>query len=461
MIGRIVRHELRAAWRDGRLRGVLLLTLGLLVAAVIVGAANVRSLQAERDEAVALDRAAWLGQGEKNPHSAAHFGQYAFKPVSGLALFDRGVDRYLGVAVWLEAHRRNPLVHRPADDAPAVQRFGDLTAATILQVIGPLLALLLTFAALAGERERGTLRLLLGQGVPPRTLVLGKLAAALVMLAPLLLVAAAASAALGGGVDRVVLLTLGYLLYLGCFVALGAAISARARGASAALVAALALWVGAVILVPRLAGDLAAWVHPTPSEHAFFAAVSEDIKHGINGHDPQDRRAEDLKNELLARHGVATVEELPVNLAGVALQAGEEYGDRVYDQHYGELHALRRRQADLRLGLAFASPLLALRPLSASLCGTDVAAHEAFASAAEAHRRALVRRLNDDITRRPGASPFEFTAGPELWRELDALTWTPPAPPPPDLRGLGVLAALFGLSLALAFAATRRLPIDP
>lgn len=461
MIGRVLRHELRASWRDGRLRGVLLLTLGLLLVAVFVGAANVRELRAQRDEAAALERANWLAQGPKNPHAAAHFGQYAFKPVSGLALFDRGVDRYLGVAVWLEAHRRNPTVHRPADDAPAVQRFGDLTAATILQVIGPLLALLLTFATVAGERERGTLRLLLGQGVSPRTLVLGKLAAAMLALTPLLLVVVIALAALDGLSTRTALLALAYGLYLGCFVALGAAISACTRRTSAALVSALALWVATVIVAPRLAGDLAAWAYPTPSEHEFFARVTRDIKEGIHGHDPQDKRTAALKAELLARHGVTDVEALPVNLAGVALQAGEEYGDRVHDDHYGELHAIHRRQADLRLGLAFVSPLLALRPVSAALCGTDVAAHQEFAAAAETHRRALVRRLNDDIVRRPGVAPFEFVAGPELWRELDAWTWTPPEAPAPDLRGLAALAALFGLSLAIVMAATRRLHVDP
>jgi len=461
VIGKIVRHELRAAWCDGRLRGVLLLTLGLIVVATLVGAATVRDLQAQRDEATAVERANWLAQGPKNPHGAAHFGQYAFKPVSGLALFDRGVDRYLGVAVWLEAHRQNPTVHRPADDAPAVQRFGDLTAAMILQVIGPLLALLLTFQTVAAERERGTLRLLLGQGVSPRTLVLGKLAAAMLALVPLLLVAVLAAIALDGASTRVALLALAYALYLGCFVALGTAISARARNTSAALVSALALWVTTVIVVPRLVGDLAAWAHPSPSEHEFFAGVTHDIKEGINGHDPQDRRMKALEAELLARHGVKDVEELPVNLAGVALQAGEDYGDHVYDHHYAELRAIHRQQADLRLGLAFVSPLLALRPVSTALCGTDVAAHQEFTAAAEAHRRALVRRLNDDIVQRPGADPFKFKAGPELWHEVDALAWQPPEAPPPDLRGLVALAALLGLSLTLAVAATRRLAIDP
>ncbi|MBZ5715877.1 DUF3526 domain-containing protein [Nannocystis pusilla] len=463
MIGRIVRHELRSAWRDGRIRNVVVLTLALLAVAVIVGATNVRALQAQREEAAALERANWLEQGPKNPHAAAHFGQYAFKPISGLALFDRGVDRYLGSAVWLEAHRQNALVHRPADDAPAVQRFGELTAANILQAIGPLLALLLTFAAIAGERERGTLRLLVGQGVRPQALVLGKLVAAMLVLAPLLFVALLSAAALGGwaGLPRVGLLALGYGLYLGCFAALNLAISARARSSSAALVGSLALWVAAVVAVPRIASDIAAWAYPTPSEHDFFAQVARDIKQGINGHDPKDSRTEALKAGLLARYGVKTVEELPVNFAGVALQAGEEYGDRVYDRRYGELHAIHRRQADLRLALALLSPRLALQPLSAALCGTNLAAHREFAAAAEEHRRALVRRLNEDVAQHPGASPFEYLAGPELWRELGKLGQDDADPSPADLRGLAILAALFLLATSLALASARRLHVDP
>jgi ABC-2 type transport system permease protein len=176
MIGRVVAHELRTASRDGRVRGLLVLLLAVLAIAVLVGVARSRTLRSEHAAATAIERGNWLAQGEKNPHSAAHYGQFAFKPPSALALFDRGVDSYLGVAVWLEAHRRNSLVHRPADDAPVVQRFGELSAANVLQVLGPLLALLLTFAAVAGERQRGTLRQLLAQGASPATLVLGKLA---------------------------------------------------------------------------------------------------------------------------------------------------------------------------------------------------------------------------------------------------------------------------------------------
>jgi ABC-2 type transport system permease protein len=103
-------------------------------------------------------RAQCLNQEKKNPHSAAHDGVYAFKPKSPLAIVDTGIDPYMGVAVWLEAHKQNEFKYRPAQDRTAVQRFGEMTAAEVLQVLAPLFIVLMTFAAFAGEREQGTLR---------------------------------------------------------------------------------------------------------------------------------------------------------------------------------------------------------------------------------------------------------------------------------------------------------------
>ena len=66
----------------------------------------------------------WETQGEKNPHSAAHYGVYAFKPRLALSFVDEGVDSFTGTSVWLEAHRQNDFLLRPAQEATAVQRIG-------------------------------------------------------------------------------------------------------------------------------------------------------------------------------------------------------------------------------------------------------------------------------------------------------------------------------------------------
>ena len=114
MIAVTARKELTQIYRDGR----ILWTAGILVLMLIVAAATAveryRDSSAERAAAQALGEEQWQSQGEKNPHAAAHYGIYAFKPVTPLAFFDTGVANYLGVSVWLEAHRRNRAVAPPA-----------------------------------------------------------------------------------------------------------------------------------------------------------------------------------------------------------------------------------------------------------------------------------------------------------------------------------------------------------
>ena len=99
----IAGHEMRNAWRDGRLRAAAFIVLLLLLAAMLSGWSSQQRLAQEHDLARRTEQARWLGQGEKNPHSAAHYGVYAFKPVSALAAIDQGLQPFLGVGVWLEA----------------------------------------------------------------------------------------------------------------------------------------------------------------------------------------------------------------------------------------------------------------------------------------------------------------------------------------------------------------------
>jgi ABC-2 type transport system permease protein len=104
---------------------------------------------------------------EKNPHSAAHYGVYAFKPKSQLAIVDTGIDPYVGVATWLEAHKQNEFKYRPAQDRTAVQRFGELTGAEVLQVLLPLFIVLLTFSAFSASASRGLTAPAAQPGRPP------------------------------------------------------------------------------------------------------------------------------------------------------------------------------------------------------------------------------------------------------------------------------------------------------
>lgn len=432
--------------RDGRYRLAAGLVGGLLLIALVLGAVEYRSVRAEAQRAEDASWAQWVEQGQKNPHSAAHFALYTYRPVSALAFAEPGVTPYTGLALWLEAHYQNEFSFRPARDEAGVGRLGQVTAAAVLQVLLPLVIVLLAFGAFASERERGTLRQALAVVLVPAVLV-GVLA----------LLLSSGSVALGDGLARFALLAAAYGLYLAAFVGVAVAVSARARTARGALVGLLAFWALATLILPRVATDAARALYPTPSTAAFWDTVGTDLEDGIDGHDPSDARAEALLQETMQRYGVAAVEDLPVNFSGVSLQASEAYANRVFDRQYGALWAQVERQNRAQDLSGLATPLMAVRSASMGLAGTDFAAHRHFAEEAEAYRRRFVKGMNDELATMTSAEDTE--RGRDFWAAQERFVYQPPTAAWSARRSalpLGLLALWAFGGLGLAVVAARR-----
>jgi ABC-2 type transport system permease protein len=434
MLRTIAAKEFRELLRDGRFRWAGGIVAGLLLVAIIAGFTAWREQVTQRDAAQAAMQATWFNQPLKNSHSAAHYGLWAFKPQLPLAFVDRGVDPYTGTATWLEAHRMNEFRFRPAMDATATERFGAWTAAGILQQLIPLLIIVLGFTAFAGERERGTLRQLASLGVPAATLVRGKalgVAAALgILCVPAAILGAGAVLAAAGvpGLGRLGALAGVYLAYFAVVLAVTLLVSARARTARGALVTLLALWAANGLLVPRIAADVASVVSPTPTAREFHAEVQRGLATGIDGHAPRDARAEGLRDSVLRAHGVGTVDSLPFNFDGLAMQRGEEHANAVYAHYFGRLWDRFAQQDRVQLVGAVVAPVIAVRFLSMGIAGTDFGQHRAFAEQAEAYRQAFNRVLNEDIRdhARAGQS-FSYQADSTLWRAIPPFTYDAPA----------------------------------
>lgn len=433
MIGRIARKELTEHLRDGRFRAAAIIVGVLLIGVLIAGWRTNADIAAQHAAASAATRTAWLQQPAKNPHSAAHYGVYAFKPRTALTSFDTGVDPYVGVAAWLEAHKQNEFKYAPAADRTAVQRFGDLTGAFVLQTLIPLVVILLTFGAFAGEREQGTLRQVLSLGVRPATLWRGKaLGTALAMsfiLVPAAIVAALVIVLAGGAaaedgltVARGVGIALVYLAWCAIWVGASLAVSAQASSSRAALVTLIALWMITVVVAPRVAADVSAAWYPTPSAQAFQRALDKDLADTAAVKPVLEAR----RRALFAQYGVTREEDLPINFAGVSLQAGEEHGNDVFDKHYGALYDQFARQNRTQDVFGLLAPATVVRSLSMALAGTDVSHHRAFATAAESYRRDMQRVLNADIVanQKPGQV---YLAGAEVWARVPPFTYSLPS----------------------------------
>ena len=478
MIATIARKELVDMTRDGRFRLSAAIVAVLLTAALITGWRHWRDVSALHTAAARVTRQHWLQQPPKNPHSAAHYGVYAFKPKPPIALVDGGVDGYVGTYAWLEAHRQNEYRGRPVQDATAAARFGEWTAAAVLQLLLPLLIVVLAFPAFAGERDRGTLRQLAALGVPPARLALGKALGVGGALALLLVPAALAGAlalvlaarsgtgapyADGDIVVRVGALATGYLSFFAVFLAVALAVSARARSARAALAALVAFWAVNALAAPRLAAAAARAAAPTPTALAFTTGVERALAedpHGLT----TDARAAQFRDSVLRAYGVSSVDSLPVNFAGLTLVEGERHGDRVFDAEYGALYGRWRAQERVRDALGVVAPLLAVRSLSMGLAGTDFEQHRHFQAAAERYRRDMMHRMNMGV-----ASASRTADG--LTVKGDSATWASVPPfvyemPSVDWvlvrqgRNLLVLGAWLAGAALLAGWAARRLPVD-
>ena len=470
MIYKIARKEFIETLRDKRFLVSALIVGGLLLAALALGWQHSSQVRRQHEAAQELTRQQWLNQGAKGPHSAAHYGVYAFKPQMPLSFVDRGVESYTGAAVWLEAHKQNDFRYRPAQDQTAVARFGELTAATVLQILLPLLIILLAFTAFAGERESGTLRQVLSLGIRPSQLAAGKvlgIAGVLaLLLAPAVIIGVAAlTLAADNGetapsIPRMALLTVSYLLYLGIFVAISLAVSARVSSSRLALLLLLGFWIVGCLIAPRVATDIARRIYPTPSAFEFTRAMETDIKNGVDGHNASDRRTEELKIQTMQKYGVSRLEDLPVNFAGLSLQASEDYGNQVFDKHYGSLWDAFILQDKVRQWSAVFTPLLAASSLSRGLAGTDFAQHRDFAAAAENHRRMLIRVINEDVSQNSRYGDTTYTAGADLWAKVPEFKYAAPGTAwvvKQQIGSLVILALWFAVSVLVMLWAVSRM----
>jgi len=461
LLGRVALKDLCERLRDGRLIWAGSVVIVLLLTALSVGYQHQQQARAEQTAAQQADYQDWLQQEARHPHDAAHQGMHVFKPEAALAALDPGINPYIGSTIWLQAHNQSEVKFRPAQDASGLQRFGDLSAAWIVQVLGPLLIIVLGFNAFSGEREQSTLRQTLSLGVPPQRLLWGKaLALALslaAMLIPAAVIAGLAVAWAGSQPNasqadtfwRLAWLLIGYALYLGAFVFMTLGVSASARSSRAAIMALLAIWMMNVVVAPRVMAEVSRVVAPSPTRQAFNQALNAELR---------------AVSDRVWMDNFGTTErwskDVPLNKWGLALKLDDQSKYGVYDKHYGRLWDTWQRQQAVQEAFGWAAPLLAIRSFSATLAGTDFAHHRAFAVAAEQQRRVIQDIVSDDLIKNADTQNnlhFSYQATPDLWATVPAFDYAPPgaAWALREARlSLVMLALAFGLSIAFAWRAS-------
>jgi ABC-2 type transport system permease protein len=433
MIVKTFIKESKELWRDGRVRVAFAIVTILLGIAVWISARQYQHINEQYQNAKSAERAIWDDQGEKNPHSAAHYGTYAFKPKYPLSLVDQGVDKYVGTSIFLTAHNRNEAQFSAAADQTGLARFGDLTPDFILLFIIPLLIILLAYNSFTKEREMGTLTLLKSQGITPWKWAIGKWSALFfpVLIATMVLFVIAGivlSNLKDFGVFRwqsLFILSLVYIGYYIIFLNIVLFISLKAKKSGIALVLSLSVWILACLAVPKAASNIAESKHPYPTRQEFAANVLKDKQNGLDGHNPWSKESKMLEQQVLAEHGVDSLHKLPFNFDAYRMQKGEEHEAEIYAKHYKYLKEQYSKQSSLYQSLAIISPYLPTRFLSMAIARTDYSAHWDFSDAAEDYRIATQKFLNDNFAQNSSYGEWYYRANANFWGKLPEFSYNP------------------------------------
>ena len=391
----------------GYFRNKLFLYVGVffcffLCLVAFLGIIQNNKLNAEQELAHEHIRSQWDEMEASNPHSAAHYGTYAFKPVSVLNSIDEGINSVTGNVLRLEGHRQNDIVFSEASQSLMISKFGKLKPSLIFQFIIPLLLIFFSFNTYMSERNSGRLKLMLVQGASLRKVVFSKVLSIWFIGLFLLLITLFFQLLfninnLNSDIFiRLFILFLSYSFYYLILINITVLLSVIFKSSTAALSLTVLTWVFWTIFFPTIMGNTTEKLSPLPTRIEFKEAMSEDRSKGIDGHNPRGERRDALEKATLEKYNVDKLEDLPINFSGIVMQEDEEYGNMVWDKHFGDLYSqLEKQKSNYQLS-GFINPFASLQNLSMGSSGSDMFHHLDFLTKAETYRRIFIKTLNDE-----------------------------------------------------------------
>jgi ABC-2 type transport system permease protein len=377
----------------------------LLLFALLSGYKNLTQQQETVEHYSYEVRERWEARPDKHPHRMAHYGYVAFRQRYPLAFFDFGMDSFVGNAVFLEAHKQNTVNFSEASLSNGLLRFGEISTAMILQVLLPLLIFFWGFDLVSREREQGTLKILLTQGISWSEIIFGKsmglyfLALSIflpsIIVGFILLIFNESALQNSESFLRYFLLIINYLIYFLVLSVLAVFVSAKAKSSKSALIGLIACWLIFTLILPKVSQVLGQSIFPSPSKIEFDTTVEEELIKQGDSHNPNDPHFKALKDSLLRAYGVDSTHKLPFNYSGYVMREGEKLSAETYKKHQAQLTKMYQKQQNVVRYTAVLNPYIALKNISMALTGTDFSAYNHFENQAESYRYKLAQTMNE------------------------------------------------------------------
>ena len=295
MINRIVKHEWRALCAD-RTVWILSALLLVLVSYGVWNGASWTRFRADTVQRAQLEESQKMGEmqnlarqieaGAPTPKQHAPTDatavalfdgtRYALLPPAPLSVLAVGQSDLYPSHFKITAQSKSTWSNSEEIENPVNLLAGRFDMAFVVVFLMPICILAVSYNLLSGERENGTLAMLLSQGVPLSKLVWGKIAARFFLVTGLVLSFSLLALFLGGVTAQsgaqIVQWALLVSLYSAFWFALAGLVNVWGKNSASNAMTLLACWLGLVLLVPSLVGVAASEMYPVPSRLELIQA---------------------------------------------------------------------------------------------------------------------------------------------------------------------------------------------
>ncbi|KQB37060.1 ABC transporter permease [Flavobacterium aquidurense] len=436
----IAKHLRNSVFKNSAVFIITLFIGIILLYAAFSGWENYTSQNETSEKYQHESREDWLKNPDKNPHRMAHYGNFAFRKSTPLSVFEFGMEPFFGNAIFLEAHKQNTANFSEAGFSNSMLRFGEISIAMVLQILLPLLIFFLGFNAIASEREDGTLKLLLSQGISWKQLLRGKILgiASVIMLLfiPTIIVLIfiwllLQDFAISTDETIKMLLFIGFhFIYLIFFCVLAVLVSASSKTSKKALISLIGIWLVFTIILPRTTQAIGAYIYEAPSKIQFQSDIEKDILKQGDSHNPNDLHYKAIKDSLLRVYKVDSVQKLPFNYSGFIMTEGEKISSKIYNEHLAGLLQVYEKQNSFSKTVSFINPYIAMKNLSMGLSNTDYDSYIDFQKQAEEYRYNMAQKMNAlqvkyISNKKPGPNEKPLTINKEHWADITEFHYEP------------------------------------
>ena len=346
-----------------------------------------------------------------------------YRPPVVLSAFSAGLEKQLAGSAKIELEKVPELSVTERGGNPYLPILAVFDESLIFKIIISILALLVAYDVVSGEREQGTLRLMLSDPIARHQVLLGKLVAGLITLSVpvaitfvigLVVILSYPMVALSGS-DwiRIGLMFIASLAFTVVMFQFGLLFSCLAKRSSISMVLGLFIWIVFAIVIPNASVQLATQFRPFESQetqNGRMASLKEDLSNEL-------RTEMDNVKELFSKSIITSDKRdafggyyakrrdiywlnAEQKLNNLTIPIKLKYADKFWDVEHRYLNGFFR-QKHLAHRLALISPISTYENAMAVLAGTDLAGFQDFINQVREHRNEVVeyiRSKTDDFS---------------------------------------------------------------